>query len=146
MAALCLLALLLGTAAEPGNLTSTAASRSPLIGDGQFGYTLSDNGACLGRMPQDNNPNDFQVLPTVSLKDCRKECLQRLPSCKGIGYSPGRCEIWVRPDGIFNTAPLAGSVCERFGWPVERLLVKESTQCFGEEAAATWVLKALTGT
>lgn len=132
MAALCLLALVLGTAAEPGNFTSAAASRSPLIGDGRLFYRLSDNGACRGSTPQDNNPSDFQVLPSVSLEDCRKQCLQHLPECKGIGYSPGRCEIWVRPDGIFNTAPLAGSVCERFGWPVERLLVKASTQCFGD--------------
>lgn len=136
MSALRFLSLIVCTAAESGSLRATA-TLFHVKGDGRIFHRLSDNGACRGRDKEDNNAEHFQVLQTDSLQDCREQCLQKLPGCKGIGYSPGRCEVWVRPDGIFNTAPLAGSVCERFGWPVEKLSEQvsyagSSNQCLGD--------------
>eukprot|EP00931_Biecheleriopsis_adriatica_P076472 TRINITY_DN50169_c0_g1_i1.p1 TRINITY_DN50169_c0_g1~~TRINITY_DN50169_c0_g1_i1.p1 ORF type:complete len:484 (-),score=62.53 TRINITY_DN50169_c0_g1_i1:31-1482(-) len=102
--------------------TTTTTTLSPLKGDGRLFERFPGDAACRGSSPQDNSPNYYEVLQDVgSVEACREHCLQRLPQCKGIEYSSGRCEIWTRKNGIFNTAPLAGFICERFGWPVVRL-------------------------
>ena len=32
-------------------------------------------------------------------------------NCKGIEYSPGRCEVWTRAAGIKATAEVSGFEC-----------------------------------
>eukprot|EP00438_Fugacium_kawagutii_P019081 Skav234709 [mRNA] locus=scaffold634:27265:28536:+ [translate_table: standard] len=114
----------------PTTSTTTTTLFSPVKGDGRLFHRLAD-GACRGSTEQDDNSIYFKVVQSESLEDCRGQCLQKLPRCNGIEYSPGsgRCEIWWRYHGIFNTAPQEGSVCERFGWPVEQLEAR-----FGVEA------------
>eukprot|EP00438_Fugacium_kawagutii_P029289 Skav207988 [mRNA] locus=scaffold1203:8497:9789:+ [translate_table: standard] len=115
--------------------TTTTTLFSPVKGDGRLFHRLAD-GACRGSKPWDDDSKYFKVVQSESLEDCRGQCLQKLPRCNGIEYSPasGRCEIWWRYHGIFNTAPQEGSVCERFGWPVEHLEARFGVEreCRGE--------------
>ena len=123
-----------GLTTTPTTTTTTTTTMSPLRGDGRIFDRLGDDTACRGTTPQDNNPNYFEVVEGIrSAEACRELCLQKLPRCKGIEFSPGRCELWTRKGGIFNTAPLAGSVCERFGWPVARFQdMGDNSECHGD--------------
>ncbi|CAE7509865.1 unnamed protein product [Symbiodinium natans] len=74
-------------------------------------------GACRGNTANDNAPQNYEVLKVQSLESCQAKCLAAFPRCKGVEYSEGRCEIWVRPEGIFVAKDLTGFACFRFGWP-----------------------------
>ncbi|CAE7341355.1 unnamed protein product, partial [Symbiodinium pilosum] len=59
--------------------------------------------ACRGGSMSDNAPSNYLVMSGVQdIGGCRRECVQAA-SCVGIEYSPGRCEVWIRPDGINAT-------------------------------------------
>ncbi|OLP95990.1 hypothetical protein AK812_SmicGene21776 [Symbiodinium microadriaticum] len=81
--------------------------------------------ACRGMNSNDNNDTYYEVHDGITeLEACQSKCVEQLPSCKGIEFSYGRCEIWTRPHGIFAWAELNISefTCMRFGWPTQRLL------------------------
>ena len=78
--------------------------------------------ACRGRDVNDNSAGHYTVHERWSLESCKELCLQLYPRCKGVEYSPGRCEIWTRPQGIYISKPLGGFTCLRFGWPTEALI------------------------
>lgn len=72
----------------------------------------------------DNDPNHYTVRAAQSLEDCKVLCSQQ-PSCKGIEYSVGRCEIWTRPQGIYISKVLDGFTCLRYGRDISRLVKYE---------------------
>lgn len=59
-------------------------------------WEIVGNGACRGNHSNDNSASYYRVVQLDSLEDCKAECLATFPSCKGIEYSNGRCEIWTR--------------------------------------------------
>lgn len=73
--------------------------------------------ACRGAHAGDNLATYFTVLNGISsLEECKEKCLQSsAPSCVGIEYSRGRCEVWTRPAGIGASIPLTGFTCLRYG-------------------------------
>jgi len=74
--------------------------------------------ACRGTSAGDNQPSYYQVMPagSGSLDACKDECLADA-RCKGIEYSPGRCEVWTRTEGIQASIPLDGFSCYSYGEP-----------------------------
>ncbi|CAE7696944.1 unnamed protein product, partial [Symbiodinium microadriaticum] len=69
--------------------------------------------ACRGASASDNRPSYFDVIPDVSsITACKAECMKQ-PSCTGIEYSPGRCEVWTRAAGIEASITLNGFNCWR---------------------------------
>ncbi|CAE7357768.1 unnamed protein product, partial [Symbiodinium sp. CCMP2592] len=74
--------------------------------------------ACRGSSAGDNRPSYYEVMPagSGSLDACKDECLADA-SCKGIEYSPGRCEVWTRTEGIQASIPLNGFSCYSYGEP-----------------------------
>lgn len=67
------------------------------------------NHACRGDNSSDNDPKHYQLITYInSLWGCKNKC-ERTWDCRGIEYSPGRCELWKRQEGLF--AYKAGS-----GW------------------------------
>jgi len=72
----------------------------------------------------DNDPNHYTVQAAQSLEDCKVLCSQQ-PSCKGIEYSVGRCEIWIRPQGIYISKVLDGFTCLRYGRDTSSLVKYE---------------------
>ncbi|CAE7244146.1 Cemip [Symbiodinium necroappetens] len=69
--------------------------------------------ACRGASSSDNAPSHYTVIPGIqALGDCQAECLQ-VVGCVGIEFSSGRCEVWIRPDGIQASIALTGFTCQR---------------------------------
>jgi len=71
-----------------------------------------DDRACRGANPNDNNPAHYVVHPHSVLDDCERQCIAT-PECRGIEYSFGRCEVWVRGEGIESSVALPGFKCFR---------------------------------
>ncbi|CAJ1370531.1 unnamed protein product [Effrenium voratum] len=96
------------------------------------------NGACRGRTAEDNLDDYYTVHHgVVEIEDCKALCLQHFPSCKGIEYSLGHCEIWTRPEGICQHVelPVAGFSCLRFGWaPLVPVDGGEGRACRGDHS------------
>ena len=72
--------------------------------------------AANGLVPEILATISAQVVQAWSIEDCQDRCLKEFPHCRGIEYSPGRCELWTRFEGIFLTKNLLGFTCMRFGW------------------------------
>ena len=64
--------------------------------------------ACRGAHPNDNSFAYYEVVPDFSgdLTSCTAHCAAMRGLCKGVEYSPGRCEVWTRPEGIGAVASL----------------------------------------
>jgi len=78
------------------------------------GFAAVDGGqdrVCRGASASDNFGSYFEVIQSSGIQSCAAACAEQ--KCQGIEFSPGRCEIWVRPEGIGATASLRGSVCLR---------------------------------
>lgn len=85
-------------------------------------FAGTGNRACRGTRREDNKDEYYEVHSGIfSVEDCKALCLDDQPRCKGIEYSEGRCEIWVREKGIaaFSEPSLEGITftCLRYGWP-----------------------------
>lgn len=91
-------------------------------------FAGTGNRACRGTRREDNKDEYYEVHSGIfSVEDCKAMCLNDQPRCKGIEYSKGRCEIWVREQGIaaFSEPSLEGInvsaqgmfTCLRYGWP-----------------------------
>lgn len=69
---------------------------------------------CRGAHENDNLAHYFDVQSAPSLDGCKAICA-RTAGCKGIEYhETGRCEIWLREEGIEASRALAGYTCLRF--------------------------------
>ena len=68
------------------------------------------NRACRGGSKSDNSPNHYEVHAASSLDECKAICIT-YANCKGVEYSPGRCEVWTRLGGIQATIELVGFSC-----------------------------------
>lgn len=66
--------------------------------------------ACRGSSPSDNSETYYEVSALESLELCQRLCVES-PSCRGIEFSLGRCEIWLR--SIESSLPLEGFTCMR---------------------------------
>lgn len=64
--------------------------------------------ACRGAHPNDKSFAYYKVVPDFSgdLTSCKAHCAAMRGLCKGVEYSPGRCELWTRPEGIGAVASL----------------------------------------
>ena len=83
------------TTISPGTVTqtdtmSTTSSTTELFLPVDGGF----NRACRGSSPTDNQAHYYSVLFATSLPECKSLC--GVPSCVGIEYSSGRCEIWTQ--------------------------------------------------
>lgn len=90
--------------------------------------------ACRGSSRSDNSPSHYTVLQQNTLKGCKKEC-EMTPSCVGVEYSGGRCEIWTRLGGIESAVVLQGFTCLHFLRPTSSCLMLFEGVDGGEERA-----------
>eukprot|EP00930_Biecheleria_cincta_P049706 TRINITY_DN34902_c0_g1_i1.p1 TRINITY_DN34902_c0_g1~~TRINITY_DN34902_c0_g1_i1.p1 ORF type:complete len:291 (-),score=53.54 TRINITY_DN34902_c0_g1_i1:152-1024(-) len=91
-------------------------------------FAGTGNRACRGTRPTDNKDSYYEVYYNISSVDgCKAHCVANQPRCKGMEYSPGRCEMWIRKEGIASwwepnieeLDPANGQIftCQRYGWP-----------------------------
>lgn len=95
------------------------------------------NVACRGKDVGDTDQSYYNISQSFNLSDCKRQCLAKLPHCKGVEYSYGRCEIWTRAGGIaaVKHLSLGAFTCQRFGWPARYLQPAEGgvgRACRGE--------------
>ena len=65
------------------------------------------NRACRGASSGDNNDAYFTLQSAPDLTGCKQLC-EETAGCKGIEYhTSGRCEVWIRPDGIGASTSVA---------------------------------------
>jgi len=80
----------------------------------EFSKIDGDNRACRGSSTSDNNPRNYIIASgAASEAECKDACRMQ-DGCGGIEYSIGRCELWIRPEGIEATVPLSGFTCLRY--------------------------------
>lgn len=80
----------------------------------EFAKIDGDNRACRGSSTSDNNPQNYIIASgAASEAECKDACRMQ-DGCGGIEYSRGRCELWIRPEGIEATVPLSGFKCLRY--------------------------------
>ena len=103
---------IMATAFSPG---SQCLTYKPFVGvDG------GSNRACRGSHPGDTWSSYYELYGhqgqdlVESLDQCKSLCMAN-PSCKGIEYRDGRCEVWTRRAGIGSSAASTGSMCLRKG-------------------------------
>lgn len=69
---------------------------------------------CRGAHENDNRAEYFDVQQAESLEGCKRLCTDTV-GCKGIEYHKyGRCEIWLRDEGIQASKVAADYTCLRF--------------------------------
>lgn len=82
--------------------------------------------ACRGATTTDNSPSNYVVMHVSNLEECKSECIND-SRCRGIEYSNGRCEVWIREAGIMASIPLNGFSCYRYGLYETTLPPREGT-------------------
>jgi len=70
-----------------------------------------DGRVCRGDNETDNAETYYEVVPDSSLDGCMWSCTA-MPSCTGIEFSAGRCEVWTK--AISATLPLEGFACWQY--------------------------------
>ena len=104
-------------------VTTTTAATTGAISNLFEAVDGGINRACRGASTSDNNPANYAVVSGVQqLGDCQAECM-KVVGCVGIEFSVGRCEVWIRPDGIQATIALSGFTCQRLVGETRRLHV-----------------------
>eukprot|EP00913_Durusdinium_trenchii_P029042 g27230.t1 len=70
--------------------------------------------ACRGADQNDNNPSHFVVTSASDLASCQLLCLE-YGGCQGVEFHSGngRCELWIRPDGIQASRSFSPAECYR---------------------------------
>eukprot|EP00440_Ansanella_granifera_P053395 gb/GFBE01057881.1/.p1 GENE.gb/GFBE01057881.1/~~gb/GFBE01057881.1/.p1 ORF type:complete len:733 (+),score=124.17 gb/GFBE01057881.1/:1-2199(+) len=71
--------------------------------------------ACRGSTSADNRAEYYELHAGATLSQCMALCVEE-PRCQGIEHSApqGRCEVWIRPEGIGAVAAVPGYQC--FGY------------------------------
>ncbi|CAJ1457843.1 unnamed protein product [Effrenium voratum] len=93
---------------------SDDAPPPPPSRDGSFEAVDGGEGrACRGSGPSDNLQSYYSVAGLPSLQSCQDLC-RTSDTCKGVEFSPGRCELWTRTGGIGSSKALEGYSCWRF--------------------------------
>merc|ERR1712113_1219750 len=105
------------------------------------------NRACRGSSTADNSNSYFLLLNGIAtIEDCKAECASRSTLCKGIEYhSRGRCEVWIRDEGIQATAAISGYICLRY-MHTAGSTSRRSTTSFTTSISATLSTSAATST
>mmetsp|Transcript_96662 Transcript_96662/g.207421 ORF Transcript_96662/g.207421 Transcript_96662/m.207421 type:complete len:468 (-) Transcript_96662:61-1464(-) len=83
--------------------------------------------ACRGANMGDNSASYYTVHGDVDdLDDCEAKCIATA-ECQGIEYNEdlGRCEVWIRSEGILASAPVSGFSCFRYGRSTGPLVLEE---------------------
>jgi len=88
---------------------STSVAQEFMVVDG------GDNRACRGANAQDNSAGYYDLFNEASLEGCKDRC-RASQSCVGIEFNSGsgRCEVWVRTEGIGATRQVSGYLCLRY--------------------------------
>ncbi|CAE8629126.1 unnamed protein product [Polarella glacialis] len=95
--------------------------------------------ACRGTDVNDNSMSNFQVHGSdkaPSLDACQMLCIG-MYGCKGIEYTPGRCELWSPPGGIRAVFPATGFQCSRY-LPFLAVDGGAGRSCRGADASDNW--------
>ena len=75
------------------------------------------NRACRGQDIYDNLNSHFSLHfswpENSSIEACQSLCM-RTPTCKGIEFRYGACEVWTLPGGIHATVPSIGNTCFQY--------------------------------
>ena len=95
---------------RPGGIQATAATVGATCLRFIPFVSLAEQ-ACRGANASDNNPAYYQIQTAASLAGCQQMCLES-QTCRGIEFSGTRCELWTRNDGISESVPLSGSICQ----------------------------------
>jgi len=80
------------------------------------GWSPVDGGvsrACRGAHSKDNSADYYSAVKAASLIECKQRCVSS-PTCNGIEYSSGRCELWSRTGGIGASIHRQGFDCWRY--------------------------------
>jgi len=100
------------------NAPSTTSTTTTTINPALFRPVTGDGTeqVCRGDGPGDNKPEYFVVPSGVfTLEECKAECVA-LEECKGLEHHiAGRCELWIRPEGIGSTVGASGYTCLVYG-------------------------------
>lgn len=75
-----------------------------------------ENQACRGDTHTDNQASYYILASekaSASVGTCKAGCREMGDLCKGVEWSPGRCELWTRPEGIGATNGVNHFVCLR---------------------------------
>eukprot|EP00440_Ansanella_granifera_P040180 gb/GFBE01043581.1/.p1 GENE.gb/GFBE01043581.1/~~gb/GFBE01043581.1/.p1 ORF type:complete len:502 (+),score=103.83 gb/GFBE01043581.1/:1-1506(+) len=98
------------TTASPSSTSSVPTTVPPA--EGFFTIDGSVDRVCRGASAQDNLASHYTVASAASLEACQALCMSET-SCKGVEFhaASGRCEVWVRPQGIGATAGVPGFTC-----------------------------------
>ena len=112
----------------------------PLYDMSVSAFKLIDGGysrACRGQDVFDNLDSHFTVHlswpENSSIEACQSLCMQT-PSCKGIEFRSGACEVWTLPGGIQATVPSTGRACFRYE-PFQSLDGFDDRVCRGSNMA-----------
>ncbi|CAJ1387558.1 unnamed protein product [Effrenium voratum] len=74
------------------------------------GVDGGESRVCRGASATDNSMAYYEVVSTRSVQNCTSECRAKT-NCQGFEFSLGRCELWIRPEGVGATAEAAGYIC-----------------------------------
>ncbi|CAK8998896.1 Uncharacterized protein SCF082_LOCUS5828 [Durusdinium trenchii] len=88
-----------GAGSSAPNVTTTLMPHQLMYFEGLNG--VAQDRVCRGANIYDNKRSYFELYWTSTLEGCKSECVE-VPGCKGVEYaaSIGRCEVWIRPEGI----------------------------------------------
>ncbi|CAK8998972.1 Uncharacterized protein SCF082_LOCUS5864 [Durusdinium trenchii] len=99
-----------GAGSSAPNVTTTLMPHQLMYFEGLNG--VAQDRVCRGANIYDNKRSYFELYWTSTLEGCKSECVE-VPGCKGVEYaaSIGRCEVWIRPEGIQAVKVSTGNEC-----------------------------------
>ncbi|CAJ1416134.1 unnamed protein product [Effrenium voratum] len=71
---------------------------------------LGFDAECRGSSSEEDLAQHKGVVQAASLQRCQERCLENT-LCQGVEYHLGRCELWIRPEGIGSTANAENHIC-----------------------------------
>jgi len=98
-----------------GDLSFSLPATTTSVSDRFIAVDGGDNRACRGASAKDNSRSYYNVFSAASLEVCKDNC-RGSQDCVGIEFNSnsGRCEVWVRAEGIGATAQVFGYRCLRY--------------------------------
>jgi len=76
----------------------------------------SSDRACRGADSRDNLASYYKLFKGMATLEACKDLCRATDACAGIEFNGniGRCEVWIRPDGIGATTQVQGYQCLRY--------------------------------
>jgi len=98
-----------------GDLSFSLPATITSVPDEFMAVDNGSNRACRGASAKDNSGSYYNVFSAASLEECKDNC-RGSQDCVGIEFNSnnGRCEVWVRAEGIGATAEVSGYQCLRY--------------------------------